>query len=114
MDMSSIIERVKPYGFGFIAGIVLAPIVMFASGWVVSSDAMESAVKRANVSGYATVCADAARSQWTDGGKTLADLDGYAHYEERETLATDVVKAMPVPEALSNAVIDACSSKIAT
>lgn len=108
MAIRDTIKSAKPFVFGLVVGIILAIVVGFGAGWVVTAGAKEQAVRTATVDRIAGVCAVQARGRWQAQGEELGALRGWANRETRETLAREVTVALGLEEALQGDVTREC------
>ncbi|PJK31196.1 hypothetical protein [Minwuia thermotolerans] len=113
MANDNILSRGKPYGIGITGGIVVGVIIVFASGWGVTSAAMEDAVHDAKVEPMASLCAAEAMRSWEAQGNTAEELAGWDNREKREELAKSVTSEWPVPDPLKDDINDACEGQMA-
>jgi hypothetical protein len=107
-------EAAKPYIKGVVGGLVLAPIIAFSFGWVVTTGTMNEAVASAKIEQLAAVCANAATAHWTSENKEMAALEGWEHRDDRENLAKQFAVGLPGNEAIQDDVIDECGDLLDT
>ena len=79
-------EKAKPFVWGLGSGIVLAVIVGFGAGWVVTVGAKEEAIWTAKIDRLAAICAAQATDHWRAEGRDPLDLKGWDRREQREAL----------------------------
>jgi hypothetical protein len=108
MDVRDVLEKVKPLVLGFVCGVVVATIVGFGTGWVVTAGTQEKAVWTAKVNRVGVICAAQAAERWQAQGQALAELRGWDRWEQRERLAEEVTVALRLEDSVQSDVSAAC------
>jgi hypothetical protein len=113
MTMNERIQTAKPYAWGFVAGLVAAPIIAFSAGWVATSSARDGAVEAARVETLTDFCSAAAHKSWAAQNLDLAALKGYDNRTKRDELVAAAMADIQVPGPLVNKVSSGCSKTLA-
>jgi hypothetical protein len=113
MTMNERIQNGKPYVWGFVAGLVAAPIIGFSAGWVSTSGARADAVETARVETMADFCSAAAEKSWAAQNMDLAALKGWDNRAKREEVVAAAMAGIQVPELLVKQVSNGCSKTLA-
>ena len=108
MELGEKIQAAKPYIKGFVAGLVVAPIVAFSFSLVVTTGTMNAAVTDARVEQLAALCANEATAYWTAQNNEMAALNGWKNRDARQNLAKQFATQLPEVEPIRNAVVDRC------
>ena len=112
--MREAIKQAKPFIWGLVSGIVLATIVGFGAGWVVTAGAKEEAIWTAKTNRLAAICAAQATDHWRADAKDPADLKGWDRREQRETLAARSTAAWELEDRLRRDVMAECGRMLDT
>jgi hypothetical protein len=106
----------KPFFAGILTGAIIAPIVMFSAGWIVTSGASNAAVKDsaqdAVVASLAPICVmqfDAA----TGRGDHLAKLKALSQWDRSEFVTKNGWATMPGAESANSLVASECARRLA-
>jgi hypothetical protein len=113
MTMNSRIQNGKPYVWGFVAGLIAAPIIAFSAGWVSTSGARAEAVENARVETLAGICTSDAQKSWAEQNMDLAALKGWDNRMKREELVAASMSGIAVPEPLVKKVTNSCNKSLA-
>ena len=113
MTFNERITSGKPYVWGFVFGLVAAPIIAFSAGWVSTTGARADAVQNARVETLAGVCSDAAQKSWELKSTDLAAIKGYDNRVQRQELVDAALAAIQVPEELMTKVSNGCNRTLA-
>jgi len=113
MTFNERITSGKPYVWGFVFGLVAAPIVAFSAGWVSTTGARADAVENARIETLAGVCSDAALKSWELQNTDLAAIKGYDNRVQRQELIEETLADIQVPEELVTKVTNGCNRTLA-
>jgi hypothetical protein len=113
MSFSERITTGKPYAWGFVLGLIAAPIIAFSAGWVATSGAQAVAVENARIETLAGVCSEAAQRLWASESMDLAALTGWDNRAAREELVARTLANIQVPEDLASRVSRECGQSFA-
>jgi hypothetical protein len=113
MTMSQRIQNGKPYIWGFVAGLIAAPIIGFSAGWVSTSGARAEAVEGARVETLAGICTSHAQKSWAEQNMDVAALKGWDNRVKREELVATAMSGIEVPEPLVKKVSNGCNKSLA-
>ncbi len=102
-------EKAKPFVLGFVSGVIVAAVVGFGTGWVVTAGAKEQAIRAAKIHRLAAICAAQATDHWQAQGEDPAALRGWDNREQREKLAERFTAALRVEGPMRRDIIDECS-----
>jgi hypothetical protein len=112
--MGEAMRKAKPFVWGLVSGIVVATVVGFGAGWVVTAGAKEQAIWTAKTNRLASICAAQATDHWRADGKDPTDLSGWDKREQREALAEQVAGAWRLEERLQRDVMAECGRMLDT
>lgn len=104
--------KYKPSFIGFGIGLVVAPILMFSSGWVVSSSDVSKAANEATIEAWSTVCINRSTERANETNRPLSDLSGWDNREARQTFVNAIVADMGIPETIRASVTNGCSRSL--
>jgi hypothetical protein len=111
--MNSRVQNGKPYLWGFVAGLIAAPIIAFSAGWVSTTGARTASVETARVETLAGVCSSAAQKSWAAQSMDLASLKGWDNHAKREALVAATMADIQVPQPLVRQVSNGCNKTLA-
>jgi hypothetical protein len=113
--MSEQLQKMKQIGMGFVAGAIVLLIVIFATGWVVtSSSAQEKAEEKAEQAvnnRLAQICLYQFK-QSQDIDKYLKELEDVSSWNRPEYVAKHGWATMPDSDSPNEDVADVCSEMI--
>jgi hypothetical protein len=103
-----------PFGGGILAGAVAMIIILFATGWVVTSGSAKQDVREAKFEQLANICVARVQAHLKETPQT-EKLAGYDKREARELLARDylVTAGLKVSPEMLDDLVDACAEEIA-
>lgn len=103
-----------PLGGGIVAGAAGMIILMFATGWVVTSGSAKKDVREAKFEQLADICVARVQAH-LEKTPQREDLAGYGKQEAREVLARDylVTAGLEVTPETVDDLVDACAEEIA-
>ena len=104
-------QTAKPYLWGFVVGLIAAPIFGFWHGDVVTAGTRDRDVQAARIDAQAAICEQLARAYWVETGDTTG-LTGYTGRDARNELAARFA-VMPGQDEADRAVQRACADKLA-
>jgi hypothetical protein len=113
MTINERIQTGKPYIWGFVAGLIAAPIIAFSAGWVSTTGARAEAVELAKVETLAGICTSQAQKSWAEQNMDLATLKGWDNRVKREELVATSMSSIAVPEPLLKKVTNGCNKSLA-
>jgi hypothetical protein len=113
MTINDRIQTGKPYLWGFVAGLVAAPIIAFSAGWVSTTGARADAVELAKVETLAGICTSHAQKSYAEQNMDLAALKGWDNRVKREELVATSMSSIEVPELLVKKVTNGCNKSLA-
>src|SRR5882672_4883920 len=109
MTFNQRVEAGKPYLWGFVIGLAVAPIVAFGAGWITTSGARAVAVEDARVETLAGICSANAEQMAAAQSTDLATLKGYDNRAKRDELVAAAMAGIKMPDALVKKVSNGCS-----
>lgn len=104
-------EKLGHYAVGAAAGIALATLIAFGSGWIIMSRSVDKHVERAQVEAFAAVCVDWSLASWKEDGKATRDLQGNTNIA-RDELIERFIPEMGVAIHLKDKIRNACANII--
>ncbi len=113
MTMNQRIQNGKPYVWGFVAGVIAAPIIAFSAGWVSTTGARAEAVENARIETLSDICSAEAQKSWALQNMDLAALKGWDNRAAREELVAAALVDIQVPESLAKKVSSGCNKTLA-
>lgn len=113
MSFSDRITTGKPYVWGFVVGLVAAPIIAFSAGWVATSGAQATAVENARVETWAGMCSEIAQRSVESESIDLASLAGWDNRAARDEFVARAMADIEIPEGLARRVSGECSKTFA-
>ncbi|MNT46748.1 hypothetical protein D3C72_1834150 [compost metagenome] len=103
------IQRAKPYLWGFVLGLIAAPVVAFSAGWVTTTGASSLAIEAARVDTLAAVCMTNAGRMATASNTDLATIKGFDNRAKRDEFVAAALADVQVPDNLVGKVASSCS-----
>ena len=112
MTVNQRVQSAKSYIWGFVAGLIAAPIIAFSAGWVSTTGARAEAVELAKVETLAGICTAGAQKSWAAQNMDLAALKGWDNRVKREELVA-TLSDIDMPEPLVKKVTNGCNKSLA-